>query len=1573
MAVSDDISAYQKAINKAGLFKDTWDLGLSDVFLPSGGTTLSEDGNLNGQHGRDFYFANEVYTKHLQTQYNKLSQDIATLKSMAPQGGKLYEELNKIPLGTPLTITGQWNKSTEAAFEKLLTYLDNETDIEQIISDHGDELQGETRALKNILMDALRDQSGKLHEILRDAYDFNTLHDFPPTVKMKRLLYNGSGTGGMALKLGEHSDNAGDPALGYGMRKLTYDIQTYLISHPELGLITDIGGIRATGIWDSKTEKALEDTVEFHKSSGDKNPLLEGYAKFLTIRKEMNATNAVKEADKALEDHLVKTTTATGFLKKLDNENNNIKAIIALKEYLNNNKAHNGLGATTLTLDGDITDAIFIAALSKQIEYTQTQIAAKLGAGRIDIDGHWGDSLNKGRKIWKDAKQAGLDPNTAKIKELIKDTESDDRKAFIAATGSDFNPDLYALKRHLNQFFANLGNIDMSKVDLNKTDLDKSDLNKMLDLASYYPEGYTPISLNSNMTDPDFIKALNSATKLTQLFMIHRQVALTQLYKDTHPGTTDEDIVFGQINPLGILDDATTKTARKHAADLFTNGALDSNLGLKSRMLLVHEQDKHLTPALEEELRKVQITAQILALQDAFIKQGYKNIQPTGDLSQIEFSKLVREKAAEVQNLAKAKIAATAPSIQNLKIPANASPDERKRLEALKANPQAALNATRNDGFVTKDDGSFDEMNMGQIKILLLAPLPPNAPAKVKEMRQFAKDFTGLANVTHSTMHALIGLDSLDIKGVDPKTAAKDYQIILFKQALVKTGENIGLKSTLTADQIKDTNPEDEAFITLLHEFTVKVQENRHNGKDELAKRYGMTDATKQDMNDQALKHLGKDGLMGEGMKMASEWIIGYDESYIKHTSATKTLLKQMEISELNSSVAMWNAFSVLPEATQLTVNALLTEKDSPKISATEAIASGPAATAKSDPGTKSAVTDPATSAKGGGGSTTPKTAAMSPDDEKAARQKVVENTQIFFGTHPAGGNDGAEELDATTILLLQDSIAEMIGEEPVISKKRDSFFVKGKRVQLEGTKEDFKLGNKGSEQSHAIEKFTGLVRDHYQEKLKDLKDRYIARETDWDDNEEKYLLQSVELDQKQESRLRKTKLFKDDDIAALMMALHNVDSLEDFYNSDDYKEAIKDISATQVKDIIKPAVHDVWQDEKKLRSIPTKPTYKTLGGTGGHSLKYWENKLKKAKIVHQAVALINGHLPDSRAEYGATQPNMPWMDYQVNDRFFRQEDFDRMANGTPAQRWALAQEATERMVAQATKLGIHEDQITQAIFGKYKDPITGKTVHFKPHIDDLEMAFEGLKVPPGFNPHRQSYGPTTYERNKAWADRFGSMTDKQLFRAGQWFHGMKTGYPLQWENPYFKADGKWTYEDALELAGKSPEAMAEFKAIIDDLRDSNNSPFAYYRLVPFYDNDNVNPRREYNQSRDREYLPQERKHIFIEERGLSGLPLTPLPSDDPAAAGDDGSGDAGKPCSTTPDGKKTSDDGKIRGPFTKESEKSNLVSNKPANTGDAFKDNAQNIVPHDNSFAIQVSNKTPAAPEAKTNPKTNT
>jgi len=211
---------------------------------------------------------------------------------------------------------------------------------------------------------------------------------------------------------------------------------------------------------------------------------------------------------------------------------------------------------------------------------------------------------------------------------------------------------------------------------------------------------------------------------------------------------------------------------------------------------------------------------------------------------------------------------------------------------------------------------------------------------------------------------------------------------------------------------------------------------------------------------------------------------------------------------------------------------------------------------------------------------------------------------------------------------------------------------------------------------------------------------------------------------------------------------------------------------------------------------------------------------------------------------------------WAINDRLFRHSDFNRMANGSPNDRWILAQEATKRMEAFAAKLGIPKKKITQAIFHEYTND-RGNTIPFNPHIDDLEMAFEGLPVPAPYNPEDQNYGPTAYHRNKEWAIRYGGLSDRQLFKMGQWFHGIKTGNPAEWENPYLKGDGKWSYKDALALAKKNgPEGIKEFKAIMDDLRDSNNSPFAYFRLKPFYKNDPVNPRREYEYLRNRRYLP---------------------------------------------------------------------------------------------------------------------
>lgn len=230
-----------------------------------------------------------------------------------------------------------------------------------------------------------------------------------------------------------------------------------------------------------------------------------------------------------------------------------------------------------------------------------------------------------------------------------------------------------------------------------------------------------------------------------------------------------------------------------------------------------------------------------------------------------------------------------------------------------------------------------------------------------------------------------------------------------------------------------------------------------------------------------------------------------------------------------------------------------------------------------------------------------------------------------------------------------------------------------------------------------------------------------------------------------------------------------------------------------------------------------------------------------------------------------------PWLAYRVKNEFFEEKDYALMRQNPrdEAALQNLAQEALIRFVARAVEDGVAREipqpaqypakgimrittdgvakyydtsHITEAMFGLYKKD--GKTVHFKPDIRDLELAFEGLPLKgveidlpdnpayraeaekTNFDTHK--YGDHTYYHHRVWEKIFGGINDlpeadrtRIVYKMGQRFEAFSDNKeffePLTYEIGLAKA----------QRAGKERGFLMQMEAI----GFRNASPFGYFRL----------------------------------------------------------------------------------------------------------------------------------------------
>ncbi len=181
----------------------------------------------------------------------------------------------------------------------------------------------------------------------------------------------------------------------------------------------------------------------------------------------------------------------------------------------------------------------------------------------------------------------------------------------------------------------------------------------------------------------------------------------------------------------------------------------------------------------------------------------------------------------------------------------------------------------------------------------------------------------------------------------------------------------------------------------------------------------------------------------------------------------------------------------------------------------------------------------------------------------------------------------------------------------------------------------------------------------------------------------------------------------------------------------------------------------------------------------------------------------------------GYSEADLSWEDFEIYGRFFDQSVYKALAaTRDPNYKQEIAKQALEKFVTLAAERGIQTKNITQAMFA-------GK---LNPHMDDLRLVYEGLGHPQGVDPYGlYSRGDVAFHRNREWRQRFGGLTEEQLFRLGQRLHKFpRTEYGSDGRT-IVKGPNDFSYNDVKN------DPIAQMK--MDDLRNNNNSALAYFRL----------------------------------------------------------------------------------------------------------------------------------------------
>jgi len=110
-------------------------------------------------------------------------------------------------------------------------------------------------------------------------------------------------------------------------------------------------------------------------------------------------------------------------------------------------------------------------------------------------------------------------------------------------------------------------------------------------------------------------------------------------------------------------------------------------------------------------------------------------------------------------------------------------------------------------------------------------------------------------------------------------------------------------------------------------------------------------------------------------------------------------------------------------------------------------------------------------------------------------------------------------------------------------------------------------------------------------------------------------------------------------------------------------------------------------------------------------------------------------------------------------DRFFLDFEYGGLISEEENYRKNLSLEALDHLTAKARVMGVEEEGITQAIFDGL----------FNPHLDDLSLAYEGLKIAEGLTPtfaglqDCEQPESHSYQLKKAWENRFGGMPHEAI------------------------------------------------------------------------------------------------------------------------------------------------------------------------------------------------------------------
>ncbi|GJL85361.1 MAG: hypothetical protein DHS20C02_11360 [Micavibrio sp.] len=532
--------------------------------------------------------------------------------------------------------------------------------------------------------------------------------------------------------------------------------------------------------------------------------------------------------------------------------------------------------------------------------------------------------------------------------------------------------------------------------------------------------------------------------------------------------------------------------------------------------------------------------------------------------------------------------------------------------------------------------------------------------------------------------------------------------------------------------------------------------------------------------------------------------------------------------------------------------------------------------------------------------------------DVLANKKRAVKEAQAHF--MPELGTTGDDTLDSETTEKLEHYIRDLLANDPDAIALKDDLYSNERKVVIDERKGAFKFLDFGDQNIATWKLLDTLLHDR-EEKLGLWEKEFGGLQADWDENKDEYNTQRASKESEQKARLGLDILKgQEAEKQALVAEMHDSDSLNTLYQSSAYKNITRNKSDSDIA-MIEEVLLAMWKLEIDYRLIPTEPSFGALPGANGASHTEYKAQVEELRIVRNAVGTLAGRIPGyTRAFEPDIVPEHPWLGYPVYNGLFPPQSYG-VLSGNPPNRAAihkLAEEALRRFVERAAEDGVAKElpdysptdppekgvmsvtrdgitkyydtsNITAAMYGLYKNE-AGETVHFKPDLRDLGLAFEGLPTsgvpidtwpgythPAGLVETDHNWGPTTYPRSRAWAYMFtglDELIEKDPANGNRLVYAMgKRLRGLDRDNPLFK---KNTYEAALNDAQKHGRED-ELISAIKKLAHHNASVYSDARLGTYHEESPDNRSRIYNESLKRDYLPQRREMLYKRDHPKAG------------------------------------------------------------------------------------------------------